>query len=239
MEKTKSIENNDCFIEIGKEGSKMFQELFDGLGKLILGALIIFLIIFGLNRCTIKEPKIEFALSHSDIKGFKADPSNVVNYSSYGFSEELGFISERIMKLVRPDYEEEKKKSLLPDVNNNLHKSAISLTVDPEGQREPYIILKLKNVKGGLESFSSFKGTLSIVPEEEFYKKSVSTVKSTMNFYFINEREEILGQYTIDSQNALPFEFELKKSKELYVVAETDYKELFVGAILSPELTEN
>jgi hypothetical protein len=220
-----------------------------GMVKILILSIIIIALASHCSKPENKDVKagetteFEYALSKSDIKDFKADLGNVTNYTVYSPPPKIGFFESLMLKIFEPDYRKEDlkeaiKNSRLIDVNGDYHDSAVSLTVDPAGEREPYVMIELKDVRGKLESYDSFKGVLSIVPEEEFYQKPVKTIESKMTFYFINEKEQVLGQYTIDSQKALPIEIDIEKSKKLYIVAETDYKELFIGAILSPKLVK-
>ena len=198
-------------------------KLFDSIGGLFIGMILILVLFTMCTNPNVENDRVkkgehsdfEISLSESDIGRFKADLSNVMNYSEY-----------------RP----KDKKDYLPDVEGKLHDFAISYTVDPEGEREPYIITELENVKGKLDSYDEFKATLSIVPEQDFYETPIDSIRTKMTFYFVNEKGETLGKYSIDSKQTVPIKFDLKGSKKLYIVAETDYKELFIGSVLSPRL---
>jgi hypothetical protein len=222
-------------------------EAIDGFFKFFAQMILITIVsVVVYKGCTHPENKsaltgetteFKFTLSSSDIKDFKANPGNVMSYTTYEPVPKPG-LWDKIMKNDE-ELKKLKEESMLQDVSENKHDSAVSMTVDPEGEREPYIILTLEDVRGKLESYDTFEGVLSIVPEQDFYDTPFKSIKTKMNFYFINEKEKILGQYTIDSNKTLPIKVNIKNSKQLYIVAKTDYKELFIGAILSPRLIKN
>lgn len=226
----------------------MFQEFLSPYVKIAIGLLIIFVIYSGCTHPENKSAKkgetseFEFSLAQSDIKEFKADERNVMNFTTYSPFPELGFFEGLVFRITnsvsKEDLENAKKEHLFTDIENKRHDSAISFTIDPSSKISPYIIVEMTDIRGELGSYDSFKGTLSIVPEQDFYDKPINTIKTEMNFYFFNEKQELLGKYTIDSQKTKSFEIDLKESKKLYVVAETDYEELFIGAILSPRLVK-
>lgn len=213
------------------------------IGSGILIALIIYVIV-GLLTPDEKAAKGETAslsisepILLSDVKGFEANKS-----------------------IFHLDYVNGHGNNIATDRNGAPHEIATFIINEfSEGTKvkDPYILLEVEvgESEGKLRQYDSFKTTLSINPEQGDYEgfnmdeilwgtneseqlNYLAQIKSKMTFTFINEDDEVLGKYTIDSNNALPVEVVLKKSKRLFIVVQSDYKDFFVGGMYSPTLVK-
>lgn len=180
---------------------------------------------------SIKEPSL-----FSDVNGFESDNSTFNLDAANGYGEKIA-----------------------TDRSGAKHERAVFIInefSEDSNLKDPYILLEIGDFKGKLKEYDSFKTTLSINPEQRTYEEGLNydeilwgtnesdqlnylaQIKSKMTFSFMNEDDEILGKYTIDSNNALPIEVDLKKSKRLFIVVESDYKDFFVGGLYSPTLVK-
>lgn len=145
------------------------------------------------------------------------------------------------------------------DITGTTHENAtfiINEFSEGSNNENPYILLEVSEFKGKLKQYDTFKTTLSINPSQKEYEglnmedilwgsnendtiDYFQKVKSKMTFIFINQDDEILGKYRIDSKKPLPIEIALNSSKRLFIVVQSDNKDFFVGGIYSPTLVKN
>lgn len=213
-------------------------------GSLAGGLALLILILFFINLLTPDEKatqgetasfSIKEAETFSDVNGFETNNSIFSIDNSNGYGDKI-----------------------VPDRTGKLHEKAIFIInefSEDSNVKDPYIVLEVDEFKGKLKQYDSFKTTLSINPEQKDYEgldyqeilwgssesdelMYLQQTKSKMNFIFINENDEVLGDYTIDKNNTLPVEVDLKNSKRLFIVVQSDNKDLFVGGMYSSTLVK-